>query len=126
MKIIACYIRVSTPEENQAKQRREINRWLKSHRISPRTVRWYIDKSTGVARRPKFDALQADILDGNVRAVVVWRLDRLSGTVASNLRSRSAVEMFARLVSTFVSSVKASSATVDATISSTIETMVRS
>jgi len=85
MKIIACYIRVSTPEENQAKQRREINRWLKSHRISPRTVRWYIDKSTGVARRPKFDALQADILDGNVRAVVVWRLDRLSGKARDGL-----------------------------------------
>ncbi len=85
MKIIACYIRVSTPEENQAKQRREINRWLKSHRISPRTVRWYIDKSTGVARRPKFDALQADILDGNVRAVVVWRLDRLSDKARDGL-----------------------------------------
>ncbi len=85
MKIVACYIRVSTVDENQAKQRREISRWLKSHRISPRTVRWYIDKSTGDARRPKFDALQADILDGNVRAVVVWRLDRLSDKARDGL-----------------------------------------
>ena len=85
MKIVACYIRVSTVDENQAKQRREISRWLKSHRISPRTVRWYIDKSTGDARRPRFDALQADILAGNVRAVVVWRLDRLSDKARDGL-----------------------------------------
>ncbi len=85
MRIVACYIRVSTVDENQAKQRREISRWLKSHRISPRTVRWYIDKSTGDGRRPKFDALQADILDGNVRTVVVWRLDRLSDKARAGL-----------------------------------------
>ncbi len=85
MKIVACYIRVSTVDENQAKQRREISRWLKSHRISPRTVRWYIDKSTGDARRPKFEALQADIFDGNVRTVVVWRLDRLSDKARDGL-----------------------------------------
>ncbi len=85
MKIVACYIRVSTVDENQAKQRREISRWLKSHRISPKTVRWYIDESTGDAGRPKFDALQADILDGDVRAVVVWRLDRLSDKARDGL-----------------------------------------
>ncbi len=85
MKIVACYIRVSTVDENQAKQRREISRWLKSHRISPRTVRWYIDKSTGDARRPKFEALQADIFDGNVHTVVVWRLDRLSDKARDGL-----------------------------------------
>jgi DNA invertase Pin-like site-specific DNA recombinase len=79
MKIVACYIRVSTVEESQAKQRREITRWLKSNRINQKTVRWYIDKSTDeVLRRPRFEKLQADILDGKVRAVVVWRLDRLS------------------------------------------------
>ena len=86
MKIVACYIRVSTVEKTQAKQRREINRWLKSNRVNPKTVRWYIDKSTDdVLRRPKFDKLQADILDGKVRAVVVWQLDRLSGTTRHGL-----------------------------------------
>ena len=79
MKIVACYIRVSTVEENQAEQRREINRWLKGNRINPKAVRWYIDKSAGDnVRRSKFERLQADIRDGKVRAVVVWRLDRLS------------------------------------------------
>jgi len=85
MKIIACYIRVSTVDKNQAQQKREISRWLKSQRISPGTVRWYTDKSTGDARRPKFDALQADIRDGKVRAVVVWRLDRLSDRARDGL-----------------------------------------
>jgi DNA invertase Pin-like site-specific DNA recombinase len=78
MKFVACYIRVSTVEKNQAEQRREINRWLKSNRISRKSVRWYIDKPTRSLRRPKYEALQADILDRKVRAVVVWRLDRLS------------------------------------------------
>jgi DNA invertase Pin-like site-specific DNA recombinase len=86
MKIVACYIRVSTVEQTQAQQRREINRWLKSNRINPKTVRWYIDKSTDDGlRRPKFDKLQADILDGKVRAVVVWHLDRPSGTTRHGL-----------------------------------------
>ena len=86
MKIVACYIRVSTVEKTQAEQRREINRWLKSNRINAKTVRWYIDKSTDdVLRRPKFDKLQADILDGKVRAVVVWHLDRISGTTRGGL-----------------------------------------
>ncbi len=78
MKFVACYIRVSTVEQNQAEQRREINRWLKSNRISPKSVRWYIDKPTTKLRRPKYEALEADIRDGKVRAVVVWRLDRLA------------------------------------------------
>ena len=46
MKFIACYIRVSAVEPNRAEQRREINRWLKSNRIHPKSVRWYLDKST--------------------------------------------------------------------------------
>ena len=86
MKIVACYIRVSTAEKTQAEQRREIDRWLKRNRINAKAVRWYIDKSTDdVLRRPKFDKLQADILDGKVRAVVVSHLDRLSGTTRYRL-----------------------------------------
>ncbi len=84
MKFVACYIRVSTVEKNQAEQRREINRWLKSNRISRKSVRWYIDKPTR-KRRPKYEALQADILDRKVRAVVVWRLDRLAESTRDGL-----------------------------------------
>ena len=86
MKIVACYIRVSTVEENQAEQRREINRWLKGNRISPKAVHWYVDKSAGDnVRRSKFEGLQSDIRAGKVRAVVVWRLDRLADTTRDGL-----------------------------------------
>jgi DNA invertase Pin-like site-specific DNA recombinase len=78
MKIVACYIRRSKGEKDQAKQRREISRWLKSNRINRKSVRWYVDKATGKRRQPKLDALQGDILDGKVRAVAVWHLERLS------------------------------------------------
>ena len=80
MKFVACYIHRLKVEKDPAIQRREINRWLKRNRISGKSVRWYIDKPTGKRRPPKLKELQADILDGKVRAVVVWHLDRLSGS----------------------------------------------
>ena len=86
MKIIACYIRVSMVESDQAKQRREINRWLKSNRFSPKTVRWYVDKSSKNLHQPKLEKLTADILEGKVRTVVVWHFDRLALTPWDGLR----------------------------------------
>jgi DNA invertase Pin-like site-specific DNA recombinase len=86
MKFIACYIRVTAVEPDHAKQRREIARWLKSNRINPKSVHWYADKSTDdPARRPRWEALQADIGDGKARAVVVWHFDRLAGTTRDGL-----------------------------------------
>ncbi len=80
MKLVACYIRVSTAGTTQTMQRRELDRWLKSNRINAKAVRWYIDKSDTLLHRPKFEQLQADILDGKVSAVVVSHLDRLATT----------------------------------------------
>ncbi len=86
MKAIACYIRVSEYGPNQAGQRRGINRWLKGNGIDTKSVRWYIDKSAGNSLdRPKFDRLQADILNGEVGTIVIWRLDRLSPTTRNGL-----------------------------------------
>ena len=87
MKYIACYIRVSAIAPDLGQQKREINRWLKSNRINPGSVRWYIDKSTEDPRhRPRRDALQADIAHGQVRAVIVWHLDKLAGTTREGLK----------------------------------------
>ncbi len=87
MKIVACYLRVSTIENDQAKQRREISHWLKSNRFSPKAARWYIDKPTrNELHQPKLDKLQADILEGQVRAVIVWHFDRLSLATREGLR----------------------------------------
>ncbi len=86
MKFVACYIRVSMGGKNQAGQRREINQWLKSNRISPKSVRWYIDKSNSDSlSRRAFEKLQADISNREVGTVVVWRLDRLSPTMRDGL-----------------------------------------
>lgn len=76
-KQVACYIRVSTTGQNEAGQRREIERWLTGNGI--RVARWYIDKQTGDnLDRPAFEDLQKAIFIGEVGTVVVWKLDRLS------------------------------------------------
>ncbi len=84
MKSIACYVRVSTVGQNQAGQRREIDRWMRGDDIQ--AVRWYVDQSTGDnLRRPDFERLQRDIFNGEIQTVVVWRLDRLSRTIRDGL-----------------------------------------
>lgn len=84
--IVACYIRVSPAGKNQAGQRREINQWLKSNRIHPKTVHWYIDKSNRDAfSRRAFEKLQGNISNREVGTVVIWRLDRLAPTMRDGL-----------------------------------------
>ena len=45
MKQTACYIRVSTVGQNEAGQRREIERWLKGNGVE--NITWLIDRQTG-------------------------------------------------------------------------------
>ncbi len=79
MKFTACYIRVSTVGQNEAGQRREVQRWLTGNGIDPARVRWYVDKESGdKLARPAFERLQADVFRGEIGAIVVWKLDRLS------------------------------------------------
>jgi DNA invertase Pin-like site-specific DNA recombinase len=73
----AVYIRVSTVGQNEAGQRREIQRWLKGNGIDG--VRWFVDKQTGDnLDRPAFRELQAAVFNGQIKTIVVWKLDRLS------------------------------------------------
>jgi len=73
----AIYVRVSSVGQNEAGQRREIQRWLKGNGVE--NVRWFVDKQTGDnLDRPAFEALQEAIFNGEVKTVVVWKLDRLS------------------------------------------------
>lgn len=86
MRTTACYIRVSTVGQNAAGQRREIMRWLEGNGIAAAQVQWYLDKATGDhLERPGFEQLQADIFRGEIRTVVIWRLDRLSRTIRDGL-----------------------------------------
>ncbi len=78
-KHVACYVRTSTIGQNQAGQKREIQRWLAGNGIDSKNVSWYIDRESGdTLHRPDFERLQRDVFAGDVGTVVVWKLDRLS------------------------------------------------
>lgn len=77
--MIACYCRVSSRNQKNDSQKEEITRWLKGNSIKASQVRWFEDKETGkTLSRRAFDRLQALIFHGEVKTVVVWKLDRLS------------------------------------------------
>lgn len=77
MPITAVYIRVSTIGQNEAAQRREIDRWLKGNRF--KNVRWFVDKETGDhLERKAFQKLQEAIFHGEVNTVVVWKLNGIA------------------------------------------------
>lgn len=88
-KLFACYVRVSTTDQNEDSQIREIQRWLEGQGIDPKLVRWYIDKgaSGDNLNRPEFERLQADIFAGLIGSVVVWKLDRLSRKIQDGLNT---------------------------------------
>jgi DNA invertase Pin-like site-specific DNA recombinase len=88
-KIVAAYVRVSTTSQNEAGQRAEIERWLKGNGISPRYVRWFVDKGkTGDhLRRPAFEQLQAAVFSGEVGTIVVYKLDRLSRSLRDGINT---------------------------------------
>jgi len=77
--MVAVYLRVSTHQQNATAQRAEIKKWLKGNGHKPSKVKWFEDKESGkTLKRPGFDKLQKAIFNGEVKTVVVWKLDRLS------------------------------------------------
>jgi len=77
--MIACYIRVSTKTQNSDGQKKDVKRWLKGQGHNFKGVRWFEDKETGKhTDRAAFNELQSAVFMGEVKTVVVWRLDRLS------------------------------------------------
>lgn len=83
---IAVYVRVSTHEQNTAGQERELQRWLAANDINADSVRWYVDKATGNnLDRPQFEKLRADVFNGTIKTVVVWKIDRLSRSLIDGI-----------------------------------------
>ncbi|MCF6283595.1 MAG: recombinase family protein [Candidatus Hydrogenedentes bacterium] len=77
--MIACYCRVSSKSQKNDSQRAEIRRWLKGHDIEADAVTWFEDKESAKSlERPALAAMQEAIFSGNVKTVVVWKLDRIS------------------------------------------------
>ncbi len=84
--IIAVYIRVSTPGQNTSGQENDVRRWLKGNGYDPADVRWFVDKATGDnIDRPEFERLQTAVFNGEVKMVVVWKLDRLSRSIRDGI-----------------------------------------
>ncbi|MHB8899642.1 MAG: recombinase family protein, partial [Thermoguttaceae bacterium] len=67
-------------------QRREITRWLDGNGI--KGIRTFIDKETGDhLERKAFRQLQEAIFHGEIRTVVVWKLDRLSRSLRDGINT---------------------------------------
>lgn len=85
---IAAYIRVSTYDQKTDPQREEISRWLRNHGIDPESTRWFEDKETGKnLKRPDFQKLQKAIFAGEIKTVLVWKLDRISRKMLDGLHT---------------------------------------
>lgn len=74
--MLAGYIRVSTASQDLAMQRSAIARTCKARGL--RVDAWYAEKTGGAGARPELERLRADVRAGNVKRIMVWRLDRLS------------------------------------------------
>ena len=77
--MIAAYCRTSTTRQKNDSQIAEIEKWLTAHGFDQKQVRWFIDQESGkTLKRPKFEELQKAIFSGEIKTVIVWKLDRLS------------------------------------------------
>lgn len=90
MNSTAVYIRVSSKRQDTASQEPDVKRYLAANGLEGAPV--YRDKFTGrTMARPGFSKLLAAIRTGEVKSIIVWRLDRL-GRTASGL-----AQLFAEL-----------------------------
>ena len=81
----ACYVRISTADQNEASQRREIQRWLDGHGIE---AEWFLDKKSGDnLKRPAFEKLQAAVFAGEVDTIVCYKLDRISRSLRDGINT---------------------------------------
>ena len=84
--MIAIYMRVSTDKQDTSSQKHEIDQFLIKHNMS--NVSWYVDEgiSGKTTKRPAYQKMCADIRDGKVESVVMYRLDRLGRDAITTMR----------------------------------------
>ena len=79
----ACYVRVSSQEQNDDLQRDGLGAWAKAHGVTPT---WYADKFSGATMdRPGWTELERNLDAGEIDRIVVWKLDRLGRTATGLL-----------------------------------------
>ena len=77
--MIGVYIRVSSHSQKGDSQKTVITQWLVSQGYDVTDVQWYEDQESGATlRREEFQALQEAIFRGEIKTVIVWKLDRLA------------------------------------------------
>lgn len=82
----AIYLRVSTSSQNLDAQESAIRAWLAGQSLGKGDVLYFSDKQSGAnLDRPGFEELQAAIFNGEVKTVVVWKLDRLARSMLDGL-----------------------------------------
>lgn len=87
---VAAYVRVSHHRQNTDGQEAEIKKWAAGNGIDPAKLTWFIDKETGkTLDRPQFKKLQHAIFNGEVRTVVVYKLDRISRRLKDGVNTLS-------------------------------------
>lgn len=86
-KTVAVYARTSTTDQNTEGQTDELKVWLDRNGINPEAVEWFVDQETGTTLdRKELKRLQAEVFAGNLKTVVVWKLDRLSRSLADGIQ----------------------------------------
>jgi DNA invertase Pin-like site-specific DNA recombinase len=77
-KHIAIYVRVSTRQQDTRSQEPDLQRWANAQEES---IVWYRDAASGTTMdRLGWNKLESAMRSGQVRSVVVWKLDRLGRT----------------------------------------------
>lgn len=75
----AIYLRVSSKSQDHRGQEAELKRWATAQ---DGQARWFRDSFTGKSmERPGWQKLWAGLEAGEIKKIVVWRLDRLGRTV---------------------------------------------
>ncbi|APZ96578.1 recombinase family protein [Fuerstiella marisgermanici] len=82
------YVRVSSTDQNTSAQERELRRWLDGNGVPADSVEWFVDKASGKdLHRPAFERLQRAVFNGEVDAIAVWKLDRLSRNLRDGINT---------------------------------------
>ena len=72
---VACYLRVSSLDQNDTLQQDALAKWSQLHGHEPV---WFRDQFTGkTMNRPGWESLWQAITAGELRTIAVWKLDRL-------------------------------------------------
>jgi DNA invertase Pin-like site-specific DNA recombinase len=80
----AVYLRVSSKTQRVDAQRHEIERYLAGHGITD--AQWFIDHASGAnTDRPALKQLQAAAFNGQVKTIVLYKLDRLARSIRDGI-----------------------------------------